>query len=121
MKKIKANPRPNKRKSLHSIDVAVGQALQHLRKERGISMDTLATALDLSFQQIQKYESAQNRISVSRLIQICVVLDVTVEKFFKRLGHTHELAAMAGLTNTQTPHSAQRPSPAPRAKASSSA
>lgn len=120
MKKT-TSPKPNKRKSHQSIEAAIGKTLQDMRKQRGMTIKALADALDLSFQQIQKYESAENRISVSRLVQICFALDITIEAFFSELGPTHALAAMAGLTNTQTPHSAQRPSPAPRAKASSSA
>ena len=46
------------------IDVAVGIRLRSLRKQRGMSQETLARALNLTFQQIQKYEKGTNRISV---------------------------------------------------------
>jgi transcriptional regulator with XRE-family HTH domain len=39
-------------------------------------------ALDLTFQQLQKYESGANRVSASRLWQIATILDVPVSFFF---------------------------------------
>ena len=41
----------------------------------GLSQSTLADALGLTFQQVQKYERGTNRISASRLHQISLVLD----------------------------------------------
>lgn len=48
----------------------------------GMSQEKLGEALDLTFQQVQKYEKGTNRISASRLQQIANVLGVTVTFFF---------------------------------------
>ena len=42
-------------------------------------------AVDLTFQQIQKYERGTNRISASRLHQFSKILDVPVAYFFEEM------------------------------------
>ena len=49
----------------------------------GISQEELADALDLSFQQVQKYEKGANRIGASRLEHISRFLQVPVAFFFE--------------------------------------
>jgi transcriptional regulator with XRE-family HTH domain len=48
-----------------------------------MSQTALADGLDLTFQQIQKYEKGVNRIGASRLQQIAHILRVPVEFFFE--------------------------------------
>lgn len=60
------------------IDVAVGARIRARRKARGLSQSGLAASLDLTFQQVQKYERGTNRISASKLVQTARVLDTTV-------------------------------------------
>ncbi len=43
----------------------------------------LAEALDLTFQQVQKYESGFNRIGVSRLYHLSLIFGVPVSDFFE--------------------------------------
>ena len=47
-----------------------------------MSQSEIANALGLTFQQVQKYESGVNRVSASRLQQICLILQVPVSFFF---------------------------------------
>jgi transcriptional regulator with XRE-family HTH domain len=49
----------------------------------GLSQSKLADALDVTFQQIQKYEKGANRIGASRLQQLARVLDVPPSFFFE--------------------------------------
>ena len=63
-------------------DQYAGARLRQLRTLLGMSQDKLAEALGVTFQQIQKYENAQNRISVSRLQDIAHVLNVAPSYFF---------------------------------------
>jgi len=51
----------------------------------GLSQTDLARACEISFQQIQKYEVAENRISASRLTQIGEALRIPVSYFFDGL------------------------------------
>ncbi len=48
----------------------------------GFSQETLARALGITFQQIQKYERGTNRIFASRLFHLARVLRVPVAYFF---------------------------------------
>ena len=49
------------------IDVEVGGRVRTRRLLLGMNQQALADALDLTFQQVQKYEHGANRVSASRL------------------------------------------------------
>ncbi len=67
---------------LRRFDIELGAEVHRLRRERKISQTALAKKLGVSFQQIQKYERGNNRISVRCLLQIARALDVEVWTFF---------------------------------------
>ena len=48
----------------------------------GMNQQTLANALGLTFQQVQKYEHGANRVSASRLSAIGDILGVPISFFF---------------------------------------
>lgn len=66
----------------HPVDVHVGARLREARKQRGFSQQTLAKSLDVTFQQLQKYENASNRISASKLYEVSKALNVDPGWFF---------------------------------------
>ena len=68
--------------SPHPIDIHVGQKLRERRIRVGMSQEKLAEATGVTFQQIQKYEIAKNRVSASRLFQFSILLNVSVDYFF---------------------------------------
>jgi transcriptional regulator with XRE-family HTH domain len=69
----------------HPVDVHVGTRVRQRRTLLGMSQTSLATAVGLTFQQVQKYERGSNRISASRLSEFAKVLDVPVEHFFNEM------------------------------------
>lgn len=72
----------------HPIDVHVGRRLKARRRLLGLTQERLASAVNIRFQQIQKYESGTNRISASRLWSLAKALDVSVAYFFDGMnGH----------------------------------
>ncbi|MEW5687493.1 MAG: helix-turn-helix transcriptional regulator [Pseudomonadota bacterium] len=73
------------RETPHPIDEHVGRRVRLRRKQRGLSQGSLAEALGLTFQQIQKYERGSNRISASKLYGIATVLGVPVGFFYEGL------------------------------------
>ena len=75
------------------IDVHVGKRIRLRRTLLGISQETLAEAMGLTFQQIQKYEKGANRVSSSRLVDLANALDVSVSYFFEQMS-----AAVQGQT-----------------------
>ena len=72
-------------KSPDPIDLHVGARMRFRRMSVGMSQEALAARLGLTFQQVQKYEKAQNRIGSSRLFRIAQALDVSVSFFFEGL------------------------------------
>jgi transcriptional regulator with XRE-family HTH domain len=67
----------------HPTDKHVGSRVRMRRLMLGMSQEKLADQLGLTFQQVQKYEKGINRISASRLQQVCQILDVPVSFFFE--------------------------------------
>lgn len=64
------------------IDVHVGSRVRLRRMIIGMSQEALGQAVDLSFQQIQKYEKGGNRIGAGRLYRIAKVLGAPIQFFF---------------------------------------
>jgi transcriptional regulator with XRE-family HTH domain len=69
----------------NAIDRHVASRLRLRRLEAGLSQTVLADALGVTFQQLQKYEGATNRISAGALYQLALTLDVPVQYFFDGL------------------------------------
>ena len=65
------------------IDKHVGSRVKMRRLMLGMSQEKLGDALDLTFQQVQKYEKGTNRMGSSRLQQISNILKVPVTFFFE--------------------------------------
>jgi transcriptional regulator with XRE-family HTH domain len=61
-----------------STDVEVGRLVRALRMSRGLSQTELANQVGVTFQQVQKYESGANRISMGRLSRIAKLFKVSV-------------------------------------------
>ena len=64
------------------IDVHVGNRVRMRRLLLGMNQETLANALGLTFQQVQKYEGGANRVSASRLSAMAEILGVPISYFF---------------------------------------
>ena len=64
------------------VDAYVGARIGLRRSALGLSQSALAQQLGISFQQVQKYETGQNRISASRLHRAATALGTSVETFF---------------------------------------
>lgn len=67
------------------IDRHVGLRMRMRRKELGLSQERLAEAVGLTFQQIQKYERATNRVSASKLWELSRALKTHVGYFYEGL------------------------------------
>jgi transcriptional regulator with XRE-family HTH domain len=60
----------------------VGRRMRRRRRLLGLTQQEVAQACGVSFQQIQKYESAYNRMSVAMLWKLACALEVDVSYFF---------------------------------------
>ena len=74
------------------IDAYVGARIGLRRSALGLSQSALAQQLGVSFQQVQKYETGQNRISASRLHRAATVLGTSVDTFFPPVGTARDAA-----------------------------
>ncbi len=64
------------------IDIHVGLRISHQRRLKGMTQHDLASNLGLTFQQVQKYESGDNRIACSRLYDLSLIFNVDIGFFF---------------------------------------
>ena len=72
----------------NAIDLHVGKRLRLRRTLLGLSQEQLGAELNITFQQVQKYERGANRISASRLWDMSQILDVPVNYFFDDMSET---------------------------------
>lgn len=69
----------------HPVDVKVGENLRRVRKLRGLSQGELGERIGVTFQQMQKYEKGDNRVSASKLWEAMRALDVPLGEFYAGL------------------------------------
>ncbi|MBI1682253.1 helix-turn-helix domain-containing protein [Caulobacter hibisci] len=74
----------------HPVDRHVGALIRAHRRAAGVSQEDLAKAIGLTFQQVQKYETGENRISASKLVEVARTLDVPIAALFDGLDATTE-------------------------------
>ncbi len=89
------------KKSPNPTDRHVGSRVRMRRLMLGMSQEKLGDALDLTFQQVQKYEKGTNRIGASRLQQIAHFLQVPVAFVFD--GAPDVLGTSSGLGEAPSP------------------
>jgi transcriptional regulator with XRE-family HTH domain len=82
------------------IDIHVGGKVKTRRLMLGLSQEELANAIGLTFQQVQKYERGTNRISVSRLVDICRALKVPFSYFLDGSAGAGRKPALRGVSDT---------------------
>jgi transcriptional regulator with XRE-family HTH domain len=81
------------------IDLHIGQRLRARRRMLGLSQPQLAEAVGVKFQQIQKYECGEDRISASRLWRLCAALKTSVDYFYEGLASRRRATPACGSTD----------------------
>lgn len=64
-------------------DKLIGKRIQEKRKELGYSAEKLAEYIDLSQQQLSRYERGASKINVAHLIEIAILLNTPISWFFQ--------------------------------------
>ncbi len=77
-----SNLRP-KTPNIDPVDLHIGQRLRALRTTLGLSQGQVGEQIGVTFQQVQKFERAHNRITAKRLKQLSQVLNVEMDYFFE--------------------------------------
>ncbi len=85
------------------VDVSIGSRLRLRRLAMGLSQNTVAQSLGITFQQIQKYERGTNRIVASRLFRLSQVLQVPVQYFFQDLAQNGRSVTPEGESAGESP------------------
>lgn len=73
---------PQRARASRDVDVRLGGQIRAARRGRGWTQESLAEALGLTFQQVQKYETGANRVSATRLQEIACLLNLPFTSFF---------------------------------------
>src|ERR1700743_2934162 len=84
------------KKQANPIDAQVGNRVRIRRMLIGMSQERLGDLLDLTFQQIQKYEKGVNRIGAGRLFEISRILGVPIDFFYDGVGARGQGLAESG-------------------------
>ena len=66
-----------------TFNAHLGRKLRMRRLSLGLTQTKVANAINVTFQQIQKYEKGTNGVSSSRLIQLSGFLKVPITYFFE--------------------------------------
>lgn len=82
----------------HDIHLQVGRNIRAIREGRSLSLDALAQMMSMSYQQLQKYEIAQNRLSIGKALVLSHILNVSIS----------ELTSLIENPNHQTPDITRR-------------
>lgn len=79
----------------------IGQRMRQLREAAGLSQSEVGACLEVSYQQVQKYERGSNRISVEKLQRLAEALKVPLTAFFE---DTPPAAALQEQVEEGRPH-----------------
>ena len=71
--------------SKYPVAYAVGQKIKSLRKSQGYTVFQLAKEIDISEQQLFRYERGVNRIDIDCLVRVLEVLGVNIGSLFEEV------------------------------------
>lgn len=77
---------------IEQIDRYIGAKIQELRLAHGMSRQDLGGKIEVTHQQLQKYEIGTNRVSAGRLALIAKYLNTSVASFYEGLDSTLNVA-----------------------------
>jgi transcriptional regulator with XRE-family HTH domain len=91
-------------RSPNPVDRHVGLRIRLRRKELGVSQERLADSIGLTFQQVQKYERAANRVSASKLWEMARALKTSIAYFYEGLGDPGAIESPSAAGERQSVH-----------------
>ena len=92
------------RKGPDQVDQIVGRNIRIYRLQNGLTQTELADQLDLTFQQVQKYEKGTNRVGSGRLLKIATFLGISVTALFKGSDEMADLDKQSIFDQLAKPH-----------------
>lgn len=73
-----------------NVDKIIGTKIHELRISMGLSRQQLAAKMDVTHQQLQKYEKGTNRLSPGRLLSTANALGMPITFFFEGIENKHQ-------------------------------
>jgi len=70
------------KKEINPIDLHVAKKIKLARKIKGYTLKDLADKMEVSYQQCQKYESGENRITSGKLYDVASILGTSIDYYF---------------------------------------
>lgn len=68
--------------SVTAVDKSIGRRIKLRRKELGLTAAALSEQVELSQQQLSRYERGTNKVNVSHLVNIAACLETPISWFF---------------------------------------
>ena len=65
------------------IEEAIAKRVEYMREARGLTLREVSKVLGVSYQQYRKYETYENRISISSLDLLATYYEINITRFFK--------------------------------------
>ena len=62
----------------------IGMKLRQRRLELKLTQSKVAAMLDVTFQQVQKYETGTNTIGLKNIWKFCILTDTNIDWFFEK-------------------------------------
>lgn len=62
--------------------VEIGKRIREFRLKAGLTQEKLASLLEITFQQVQKYERGITKVNLDRLQELASILNVPISAFF---------------------------------------
>jgi transcriptional regulator with XRE-family HTH domain len=85
--------------SCQAMDLHVGRRLRARRTLLGMGQDQVGSAIGVTAQQIQKYETGLNRIGAGRLYQLAGLLNIEVSYFFDEVDTSIDDLSLKAVNN----------------------
>ncbi len=78
------------KQTAQSLDIHIGKRLRALRIKRGVSLEVVAEIIEVSQQQVSRYELGRNRLSAAQIYRLARGFDIPVSWFFHGYEEHHE-------------------------------
>jgi len=85
-----------------ALDIEIGRKIRLRRLEQSMSQTALAEKLNVTFQQVQKYERGTNRVGAGRLHLIAAELKVPMTYFFQAEPRHNEVDSLLYLNSASS-------------------
>lgn len=69
------------KKNISQLNLAVGDFIKKIRREKGITGNELGFMVGVSQQQISRYERGESNLSIDGLVRILTVMNITLLDF----------------------------------------